>query len=169
MFRRALGFCHERSCKGCGKVEIKATISELPSIPLERIQEAALNLATSMDTIRKSQMIDTDSIRVRCDGTVHFKLQRLDDQNNEDERWDEQYQPLTTAKVTADCARTLLTKWQRSMLFTYRKDPEKVVFLAEDLDSLEKKVTTGDKVKVLRAIAAIRTTEIKTLDSKLRY
>jgi hypothetical protein len=169
MFNETFRFFHEHSCTGCGRKEINAAKSKLYLIPLEQIRKAALALASNMDTTPKHQMIDTDSIFVRCDGTVRFDLVRLDDQDNEDEKWPEEYQPLTTAKATADCARTILTSWQRCMIPTYRKDTEKVVFLARDLDLLKGIVILGDKDKISRAIAEIRTTKIKTLGSKLRY
>jgi hypothetical protein len=90
-----------------------------------------------MDTVQEDQTIEMESIKVNCNGTLRWKLGKLDNQDDPEERWDDEYQPLTSAKAIAHCAYSLLDRWQTSMLFTFRKDTEKKVFAAKGLESLE--------------------------------
>lgn len=148
---------------------VKASIPELAAISLERIRQAACSIAGTMNTIQEGKMIDLDQVSVYYDGKTKYHLKELDDQDNEDERWPEEYQPLTTAKAIAFCARDLLSMWQRSNLFTYRKDTDRLVFLQKELDALEEIVNKGGRDEVLLAISEISVAKIEELDSKFRY
>ena len=158
------------SSDGSGPKWIAADVPHSASIPKDTIRQAASFVAKKMDKIPKDRMIDQESMSVdHDDGCVRYKLEKLDDQDKDDERWDEDYQPLTTAKVTAHCAWVLLRRWQTSMLLIYRKDTKIEVFSQEELDSLGETVKTGNKANVLKAISTISSVAIEELDHKFRY
>jgi hypothetical protein len=159
----------EHSCTGCGQINLKASIPVLSAIPRKSIRAAAYYCATMMDTEQRDQMIEMESIIVNCDGTLRWDWVKLDNQDDPEERWDDEYQPLTSAKAIADCACSLLVRWQTSMLWTYTRDTEKKVFAAKGLESLEELVKQGNMNEVLEAIKTLRITTIKNLDPNLRY
>lgn len=157
------------SCDGCGKCDVPIRLPSLSSISMQNVLVAARQCIVAMDTIPKGLMVDDGSAKVRCDGTPIFSLVTFGDQSDEDERWDEEYQPLTSAKAMAFFAWLLLSRWQQSMLFTYRKDMDVSVFVEEDLKMIENIAKQGDQDKMRRAILGLRITRLGNINAKTRF